>query len=597
MNEPFLNPRYYSRFTFWIVGHLLKNKYYFFASYLFLFFSTLITVSIPLVLKQFFDYAIYEGQESILFTALSFLGLYFLSFIISMFNSASNVLSNEYTVRNVQEEFYISIHDKNMTFHDTSRAGNLLSMATSDSRQLSWMLTSVRLFSVAIVTTIGVIISMYFLEIRLMVLFFLFLPFIIFSIFSYGKNISPVSLERQKLFGEWQATLQENLAGIRALRTLSNRDREYQKYLKDLVAVRDILIRRAKIQAKYFPTLILYFSIGIIFIIGSYFVYIKDISPGTLIAFNSLIFLLFQPNRQIRSSFFLGSMGFAGGQRVYSVITNQFLTQDGTKVDKSITGHIEFKNVNFRYQTLLESDRRDLYTLKNITFKINAGESIALIGHTGCGKTTLTKLIQRLYEPEGIIEIDGENIKNYELDTLRRQIGVIEQDIFLFSASIRENILFGYGGNITHELEDQMIQVAKAARIHDFILSLPKGYDTIIGERGMTLSGGQRQRIAIARAFMIDPPILILDDATSSVDADTESQIQMAISNLVKKRTSIIITHRLSTLLKANRILLMDRGEIIDFGSHQELYNRQPSYASIFKQFENLPIIPNLEVI
>ena len=196
----------------------------------------------------------------------------------------------------------------------------------------------------------------------------------------------------------------------------------------------------------------------------------------------------------------------------------------------------------------------------------------------------------------GSIEIDGKNIKDLDLDSLRRQIGVIEQDVFLFSATIRENILFGNPDPYSKELEKQMIAIAKSAQIHDFILTLPKGYDTVIGERGITLSGGQRQRLAIARAFMINPPILILDDATSSVDARTEAQIQKAISNLVVKRTSIIITHRLSTLLKANRIILMERGELVDIGTHRELYERQEYYASIFKQFENLPVLPKLEV-
>lgn len=596
MPETYLHPRFYTRFPFWIIGHLLKNKYYFILSYILLFFTTAVTVTIPLILKFFFDKAInpqYGSVQLIFLLAILFLGLSSLNFVLSVLSSASSSVLNEYTVRNVQEEFFIALHGKNMAFHDSSRSGNLLSMGTSDSRQLGRIFSSIRLFSVAIVTLIGVLLSMLYLSVKLMVAYLLFLPPIIIAMYWYSKRIGPVALERQQLFGVWQATLQENLSGIRALRTLSNRDREWKKYLKDLDAVKDVLIRRTKISSFYIPTLIIYIAMGVTFIYGSYLVYLHQITPGTLIAFNALVILTQQPNQQIRGSFFMGSMGFAGGRRIYGVITNDMNIENGTK-PVVIEGTISFKNVYFKYQNMHASN---MYTLRNITFDIYAGETVAIIGHTGCGKSTLTKLIQRLYDVDsGTIEIDGKNIRNFNLDSLRKQIGVIEQDIFLFSATIRENILFGFSETNSIELEEQMIAVCKLAKIHDFIQSLPDGYNTVIGERGITLSGGQRQRIAIARAFIINPPILILDDATSSVDAKTEAQIQKAISNLLVKRTNIIITHRLSTLLKADKIILMEKGEILDIGTHSELYQRREYYASIFKQYEKLPALPKVEV-
>ena len=593
MTETYLAPRYYSRFSFWLLGHIVKNKYYFIASYILLIFTTLITVTVPIVLKFFFDQAIFDTPEIIFLTASVFLCLYLVNFFLQVLSSACSSILSEYTVRNVQQEFFLSLHQKNMSFHDSSRSGNLLSMGTSDSRQLGRILSSIRLFIYAIFTTVAALFSMFYLSLDLTLIFLLFLPFILFSMYWYGKRISPVALERQQLFGVWQATLQENLSGIRALRTLSNRDQEWKKYLNDLYAVKDVLIRRSKISSFYIPTLIIYLSMGVTFIFGSYLVYLGKISAGTLIAFNALVILLQQPNQQIRGSFFMGSMGFAGGRRIYGVITNQMSISNGLG-PITINGDISFKNVYFRYNNLKGENQ---YTLKNISFDIKAGETIAIIGHTGCGKTTVTKLIQRLYDvTSGSIEIDGKNIKDFNLDSLRKQIGVIEQDVFLFSTTIRENILFGYSDPFSKELEEKMISIAKSAQIHDFIMSLPHGYDTVIGERGITLSGGQRQRLAIARAFMINPPILILDDATSSVDAKTEAQIQKAISNLVLKRTSIIITHRLSTLLKANRIILMEKGELVDMGTHKELYERREYYASIFKQFENLPVMPKIKV-
>jgi ATP-binding cassette subfamily B protein len=546
-----------------------------------------ITVLIPLILKYFFDIAIVNGQEEIIFSVFLFLLLYVVYFILTILGNSINVISSEFTVRNVQEEFFIAIHEKNMAFHDTSRTGELLSMATADSRQLSWMFFTLRMLFLAVFTTLGVFISMAVLDSRLVIIFLLFLPFILLSMRWYAKRMAPISIKRQILFASWQATLQENIAGVRTLRTLSNAEREFEKYVNDLDSVRNILIRRAKISAEYLPTILIYTLMGITFIVGGIFVFEKTMSFGTLIAFNGLVLLLQRPNQMIRSSVFLGSMGFAGGTRVFNVLNTRMQIENGDfKIKNRLKGDIIFENVSFRYEN------SGNYILKELSFSITAGETVALIGHTGCGKTTLTKLIQRLYDPnKGLIKVDGLGIKNYDLDDFRRQVGVIEQDIFLFSASIKENILFGFAENITPDLERKMIEVTKAAQIHDFVMNLPNGYDTIIGERGVTLSGGQKQRIAIARAFMIDSPILIMDDATASVDAKTENQIQIAIKNLLQQRTTIIITHRLSTVKNADKIIFMEAGRIKDIGSHNELYQRQKEYRSIFLQYEDLPLI------
>ena len=285
---------------------------------------------------------------------------------------------------------------------------------------------------------------------------------------------------------------------------------------------------------------------------------------------------------------------FAGGKRVYDVIDTHLQLEDGKiEVPDRFQGKVEFNNVSFRY------NRNGPDTVQNINFVILPGQTVAVIGHTGCGKTTVGKLIQRLYDPaQGVILVDGVNIKEYPIEDYRKQIGVIEQDIFLFSASIKENILYGYAGQTNDDiLIAKMMQMTKAAQIHDFIMTLPKDYDTIIGERGITLSGGQRQRLAIARAFMIDPPILIMDDHASAVDAKTEAQIQTAIKNLLHSRTTFIITHRLSTLRNSNSVILMNAGQIQDMGTHDELYARNSEYAEIFKPFENLPSVPREEII
>ncbi|PWI47650.1 hypothetical protein CEE45_10815 [Candidatus Heimdallarchaeota archaeon B3_Heim] len=582
----YLHSRYYRNFITWILGHLLKHKYLFFFGFLLMFLGTAFSIIIPFILQFFFDEAINSNFDTIFATSAIFLVLYVLNFLASSFGSWVNAWFSEEVVKDVQNEFFESMHSKSMSFHDSARTGELLAMATSDSRQLSWMLLSILMFGLAIATTVGSLIAMYALDSFLFFVFLLFVPFIALAIVIYGKNLGPVSIRRQALFAQWQATLQENLAGIRALRTLSNRQSEFDKYDSDLKEVREILIERGIISARYFPTLIIYFAMGLLFVLGSYFVYLGDMSAGTVIAFNSLVLLLQTPNQFIRFTIFLGSMGFAGGKRVYSVIAEQQLLEEGDHPVKQIRGKIQFEHVSFRYNP----EGPDV--LKNINLTIAPGQTVAIIGHTGCGKTTLQKLIHRLYDPtSGKIFIDNVNIKDYPIEALRKQIGVIEQDIFLFSASIKDNILFGSNDDKSN-LTDTMIQVAKSAQIHSFVSKLPKQYDTVIGERGITLSGGQRQRLAIARAFIINPPILIMDDSTSAIDAHTEAKIQSAIGNLLESRTTIIVTHRLSVLRKADVVVLMNSGQIQDIGTHDALYTRNTDYADMFRQFENLPPIP-----
>ncbi|MHA2366043.1 MAG: ABC transporter ATP-binding protein [Candidatus Hodarchaeales archaeon] len=590
-HKTFLSQRYYQNFVSWIIGHLFKIKGLFFLSYVFLIFSTIVSVFNPLVLQFFFDEAIYRDSNTIVITAVIFLSLYAFSLFSGVIGAWVASKFTENVVRNVQIEFFESIHSKSMSFHDSARTGELLSMATSDSRQLSWMLQAIRMVSYALITTLAIAATMIYLDTRLLIIFLLFIPPIIIAMVWHGRRLGPVSIERQKLFATWQATLQENLAGIRALRTLSNRDREFNKYDRDLRNVREVLIRRGVISAQYYSTLIIYLAVGVLFIVGGWFVYQGEMTPGTLIAFNSLVLLLQGPNDMIRGSVFLGSQGFAGGKRVFNVITEHQQLEDGKiTLPERLQGKVDFQNVFFRYN----SQGPDV--LKEISFTVEPGQTVAIIGHTGCGKTTLGKLIQRLYDVnQGQILIDGVNVQDYPIEELRKQVGVIEQDIFLFSATIRENILYGYGignGGSNPELDEKMVQMAKAAQIHDFITTLPKGYDTIIGERGVTLSGGQRQRLAIARAFMVDPPILIMDDSTSAVDAKTEAEIQTAHAALLHKRTTLIVTHRLSTLRKADHVILMSGGRIQDIGSHADLYKRQSEYADIFLAFENLPPIP-----
>ncbi|MBD3185301.1 ATP-binding cassette domain-containing protein [Candidatus Bathyarchaeota archaeon] len=618
-----LRQGYYRSFGWWVFGHFMRHKALFIGGYILLVISTLLQVQVPLYLRQFFDVALGEGKEAIIGTAVVILFLLAVNLGIGIAGTGLNTWLTERMVSNVQNEFFNAIHQKSMKFYDSARTGELLSLATSDSRNLSWMASSIRMLSMAVITTISLAIAMQAMDSRLLLVFLLFVPFIAWSIYAYSGKLARVSVQRQEVFAQWQATLQENLVGIRVLRTLSNRHREFEKYKQDLGAVRKVLIARGTISARYYSSLLIYGAMGASFVVGSIFVYQGTMTVGTLVGFNSLILLVLNVNEFIRVSIFLGSMGFAGGRRVYEVLMEQQSLDDGIfPMQGRLAGHVRFDHVTFRY----DQDGRDV--IKQVDLTIEPDQTVAIVGHTGAGKTTLIKLLQRLYDPVGgRVLVDAHDIRTYPIEMYRKQVGIIEQDTFIFSATIKENILYGIddgvgmgdlpgvrdrggvrdigkagaGGSLVGpsslaypDLHETVIAAAKAARIHEFITTLPDGYDTMVGERGITLSGGQKQRIAIARALVINPPILVMDDSTSAVDARTEARIQAALKNLMTERTTIIITHRLSTIRNADLVVLMDGGEVRDVGTHEELHARQPDYASIFSQFEDLPVIPDL---
>jgi len=275
-------------------------------------------------------------------------------------------------------------------------------------------------------------------------------------------------------------------------------------------------------------------------------------------------------------SFNLVQLGMASAERVLHMIRAETELDENRKgVEKKIKGQVEFENVTFGYN--------GTHVLEDISFKAHPGEIVAIVGQTGSGKTTLTRLINRIFDTtSGMVRVDGRDVREWSLEALRSQISTIEQDVFLFSRTLRENIAFGFADADAQQIE----QAAREAQAHDFIRSFPEGYDTMIGERGMTLSGGQKQRIAIARAFLTDPRILILDDSTSAIDSATEDQIQQAMRRISSQRTTFIITHRLSQIRWADRILVLDRGRLIDQGRHEELLERSPEYRRIFSRYE-----------
>jgi ATP-binding cassette subfamily B protein len=372
--------------------------------------------------------------------------------------------------------------------------------------------------------------------------------------------------------------LNESLSGIEIVKSMSQEENSIEKYKDSALIYRDIGIEQGDIQAKYLPILLLSVTITIGLIFGVLYNIADILTVGDILGLIGLLLRLrFPVNASIRS-FFMAKEAIVGGNRLLEIMNQSSEIYDADDaISKNIEGSLKFENVTFSYPGTQNK------VLKNINFEVSEGQTIAIVGTTGSGKTTLTKMISRLYDVDkGRILIDGIDIRKYSLQSLRDQIAYIEQDIFIFSDSILDNITFG-----RNSTKEQVITVAKEAQAHEFIKNLPDQYNTKVGERGVQLSGGERQRIAIARAFLTDPKILVLDDSSSSIDSETEEKIQKAIFRILHGRTTFIITHRLSQIRWADLIIVLSLGEIVNQGSHEYLLKNSKEYQKIFiKRFD-----------
>ena len=399
-----------------------------------------------------------------------------------------------------------------------------------------------------------------------------------FSLKSYIRKIGPVTGKLRSFYGMMNSTLNEALTGIEVVKATAQESKESQKYYIQANNYRDAYVEQGYIEAKYLPILLLALTItgGLIHAIILNFNGLMNI--GQIIAYVGLLSLLRFPTFISIFVFAIIRLAVSSAQRLLDLMNKKTeIDENKNGYAKPIDGTIEFQDVTFLYPG------SEKPVLKNISFKLQTGKTLAIVGTTGSGKTTLAKLISRLYDVnEGRILIDNIDIRDYALKSLRNQISHVDQDVFLFSTTIFENISFGKTGSL-----EEVIEVAKQAQAHEFISNLPKQYDSEVGERGVQLSGGERQRIAIARAFLVNPKILILDDSTSAIDSNTEDKIQTAIRNILKNRTTILITHRLSQIRWADLIIVLKKGEIVAKGTHEELLRTSEEYQRIFvKKFD-----------
>ena len=568
----------------WIISHLLRYPHLLISFLLAATLTNVLFSSVPRLIGLTFDEVLKPdpSPSRLLSIALFILGLVIVRGLLDITNSWSVETLGQRLERDARDELYISLLGKSQTFHNRQRVGDIMARATNDVRQLNPMMNpGVSLITESTIGIISPLVFIAFLRPELLVAPALFVIAHIFALRRYVKQLNPVAGEQRWRFGEMNAGLTETITGIEVVKSAVQEKQERQKFLRNTRRVRDLFVKQGEIEARYLPLLLLGIAMTGAFAHGVWLVSRSELTIGELVAYMGLMGVLRFPAFISIFTFSLVQMGIAGAQRILD------LMKEETELDENKAGHtatlkgeIVFDRVTFR----LDNDPNAAPVLRDISFRAAPGETVAIVGQTGSGKTTLTKLVNRTYDvDEGRILIDGLDVRDWNLDSLRSQISTIEQDIFLFSRPIDENIAFSLG----QQTDQAAIEsAAKVAQAQDFIQSFAQGYKTIVGERGVTLSGGQRQRIAIARALLTDPRILILDDSTSAIDSATEDQIQRAIKRVLEGRTTLLITHRLSQIRWADRILVLDRNQIVDQGTHEELMQRCDLYRRIFARYD-----------
>ena len=540
-----------------------------------------------------------NGEIVIYMSLILILGI--IAFTINISLGILNERVAQRTERDIRNDFFASVQSKSMAFHNTTKVGELMSQATFDVRMINVTISpGLRMITQAFLTASIAISLTFYYSWKIGLVLIAMLPFYIWAVRNYSRNIKPLTEKVQTQFGISNALLLENVSGIRVVRAFTAEKYEYKRFSKEIDTLRDDIINRGKRQALYLAPLVLSITISISLGLSVLFIRQGQMTVGNAIAINGSLIQLYEPTFMLSWVVYLTNMGLAGAKRILGTMKEEtiILEKPDAKEVENVTGKVEYHNVSFSYHKLRkkadnnkikEKMKKVRNTLQEITFSAEPGEIIAILGPTGCGKSTISKLLARMYDPDsGEILIDGNNIKDVTIESLRKNIGVIEQDVFLFSTTIKENIAYGVNRDVSDE---EVIEFAKAAQAHEFILSFDDGYDTLIGERGVTLSGGQKQRIAIARAFLADPRILILDDSASAIDAETEEKIQIAMDNLLQNRTVFIITHRLSTIKRANKIIVMRKGQIVSQGSHNQLLKTSEDYRRVFGRHLDLPPI------
>ena len=547
--------------------------------YIALFASLGLQLTIPMVIARAIDDGIGERDSRFLIeSALLIVGLTLLQGIFTFARSYLVQSAAERVAYDMRNELYAHLQRLTYAFYDQSQTGQLMSRATEDINNIRAMLVmAMRPLVLAVATLIAVTIILLRIDLLLAVVALSIMPFLIWYSVRFGVAIRPMFLKVQEQFGSMTSALQENVAGSRVVRAFAQEQAESDRFEAELEELFERNLRAARRWAFAYPLTLLLSGVGLAAVLwlGGYQVLTGAISVGTLVAFNRYLTLLNDPVRWLGLVVNRIARAIASGERIFGTLDTKPKIEhrpDAIELTKA-RGEVRFDDVSFAFA----GTRRA--ALENVSFTAEPGQIVALVGPTGAGKSAIVNLIPRFYDARsGRVLVDGHDVRDLTLDSLRRQIAIVPQETFLFSVSIRENIAYGRPAASQAEIE----AAAKAAQAHEFVAALPEGYETEVGERGVSLSGGQKQRLAIARALLLDPPILILDDATASVDTETEEAIRRALRTVMAGRTSFVVAQRLTTVQAADQILVLEAGRIVERGTHRELLARAGFYRDLY---------------
>lgn len=562
-----------------ILSYVGKYKWLLILAYATMFIGLAALLAVPRLVEYVIDEGIDAGdRRAVLIGSLAIVAAAVGQGIFIYIRSYLFQALAERVSTDLRAEYYRKLQTLSFSFYDTADSGQLMARGAEDINSIRrFLMFSMRMFIYGLTMIVAVSFILLRADGSLALMALAVIPVLVFTSIRFGRIVRPQFLNVQQQFGDMSSVLQENLAGTRVVRVFAAEQREIKKYDQSLQDLFDWQMSAVRIWSKYFPamTMLNELAIGFILWYGGRQVLSGQLSVGTLIAFNLYMVLLMMPVRSL--GFIINSLAraIASGERIFEILDVRPPIRDneGALELTNPSGGVRFEAVSFRFPN------SEPLVLNDINIDAKPGEIIALFGPTGSGKSTVTSLLQRFYDvAEGRITIDGHDVRDLTLSSLRRSVGVVAQDTFLFGTSIRDNIAFGN----PDATDEQIERAARIAKAHDFITQQPQGYDTVIGERGVSLSGGQKQRVSLARALCTDPAILVLDDATSSVDTETEYEIQQALKDAMEGRTTFVIAQRLSTLKHADEIIVLEHGQIAERGKHDELLRSRGLYARIY---------------
>lgn len=570
----------------WIFSYLKKHKFkYFFALFLVLITSAINMVN-PFITGRIIDKVFGNGETSLLIplvlimiSIVAIKGIITFSYQMILEHISQDVLFK------IRTDLYDKLLNLDVNFYSRVKTGDLMARMTGDTDAIRHFIAWVVYNILSAITTFSfAIISMMYVNYILTLFMLLIAPMIGFLTFKMSKEISPTFYNIREAYSRLNSVVQENISGNRVVRAFGREDFEINKFTTENENYKNRNLDTIRVTKKYIPKLeFLSNSLSVIMIlVGGILVALGKITFGELIIFSSLLWALNNPMRMCGYLINDAQRFIASSAKIMELLNTEssIINKNNVYNVNKFEGNIEFKNVSLT----LEGRK----VINNISFKVKAGQTVGLVGHTGSGKSLIINLLSRFYDAtEGDIYIDGINIKDIDLDILRGNIATAMQDIFLFSDTIKDNIAFSNPKASFSEIK----KVSKKAQAHDFIKRLDEGYETIVGERGVGLSGGQKQRVSLARAMMKNATIFVLDDVTSAVDMETEKKIQYELKNMKEKKTTFIIAHRISSLKQADLILVLDNGEIVERGTHEELVQKGGYYSNIFyTQYGDLDI-------